>query len=373
LAHILTSLLGLCLLFLILRSMVRIALINRHYRDFFAETAGRTVHAVVSLRLRGKRGTRASHPVLLWLFTAYLLSLILVYFLWAMAAFVLLYWGTGAVISWRQAFLASGSALNTLGFATPTTIAGQWLAIPEGALGLGIVVFLFTFIPGYQAVIRSREDKTSWLYIRTGDQPEGVALLEWCQRAGIAHNMRDVWETWEDWFRMLGDTHSVLPMLTMSPSVQGNQSWVRAAAAVLDAAALAASSLDTEDTEPAKACVQTGARALLAIANALGQTCKSARQPITRPSRMWYEATRARLGSVGLPLRSAVDGEPRWREFLSFREQYEDALLFVASQTFAPLEGIEIGLVERGGTPDFMKCARPSQFQETGNGRRGPD
>jgi len=113
-AHVLISLLGLCLLFLILRSMIRIALINRHYRDFFAETAGRTVYAAVSLRLRGKRDARVSHPVLLWLFPAYLLLLILIYFLGAMAAFVFLYWGMGAVTSWPQAFLASGSALNTL-------------------------------------------------------------------------------------------------------------------------------------------------------------------------------------------------------------------------------------------------------------------
>ena len=342
--HLLVSLLGLWLLFLILRSMIRIALINRHYRDFFAETAGRAVYAAVSLRLRGKRGTTDSHPVLLWLFPAYLLLLILVYFVGAMAAFVCLYWGTGAVVSWRQAFLASGSALNTLGFATPTTIAGQWLAIPEGALGLGIVVFLFTFIPGYQAVIRAREDKTSWLYVRTGDQPDGVALLEWCQRAGIADNMREVWESWEDWFRMLGDTHSVLPMLTMSPSVQGNQSWVRAAAAVLDAAALAASSIDTEDTETAKVCVQTGTRAFLAVANALGRTCKSARQTTACPSREWYDAARAHLYSVGLPLRAAVDAEPQWREFLSLRGQYEGALLYVASQTFAPLEDVRTDL-----------------------------
>ena len=340
--HFLISILGLWLLFMILRSMIRIALINRHYQDFFAETAGRAVYAAVLLRLRGKRGTRAAHPVLLWLFPAYLLLLILVYFVGAMAAFVLLYWGTGAVMSWRQAFLASGSALNTLGFATPTTIAGQWLAIPEGALGLGIVVFLFTFIPGYQAVIRAREDKTSWLYVRTGDQPDGVALLAWCQRAEIVDDMSEMWEAWEDWFRTLGDTHSVLPMLSMSPSVQGNQSWVRAAAAVLDAAALTASCIDTEDTETAKACVRTGTRAFLAIANALGQTCNSTRQRMTCPSREWYEATRTHLYSVGLPMRSAVDAEPQWREFLSLRGQYEEALFFVANQTFAPLEGLQL-------------------------------
>ena len=77
--------------------------------------------------------------------------------------------------------------------------------------------------------------------------------------------MRDVWESWEDWFRMLGVTHSVLPMLSMWPSAQNNQSWVLAAAAVLDAATLAASSMNTEDAESARICVRTGTRALLAM------------------------------------------------------------------------------------------------------------
>src|SRR5580698_2430844 len=287
--HVLASIVGLWLLFLILRSMIRIALINRHYQDLFAEAAGHVVYTAVSLRLGHKRDTRDLHPVLLWFFPAYLLLLILGYFVGAMTAFVLLYWGIGAVSSWHQAFLASGSALNTLGFATPTTVVGQWLAIPEGALGLGIVVFLFTFIPGYQAVIRSREDKTSWLYVRTGERPTGVALLEWCHRAGITADMRDVWEAWEDWFRMLGDTHSVLPMLALSPSVQQNQSWVVAAAAVLDAATFAACSLVTKDAEAARICVRTGTRAFLAIAESLGRACPvSAQEACT--SREEYES-----------------------------------------------------------------------------------
>src|ERR1700723_82717 len=269
--HVLLTILGLWLLFVILRSMIRIALINRHYRDFFAEMTGRTVHKLVSLRLRGNRDTIALHSTLLWVFPAYLLCLILVYFVGAMTAFVMLYWGTGAVNTWEQSILASGSALNTLGFAVPTTTPGQWLAIREGALGLGIVVFLFTFTQGYQAVIRAREDKTSWLYVRVGDQPSGAGMLEWCQQTGFAANMRDVWEAWEEWFRMLGDTHSVLPMLSMSPSVQSSQSWVVAAAAVLDAGALAASSIETQDAEAARICVRTGTRALLAIADALGR------------------------------------------------------------------------------------------------------
>src|SRR5580700_8770864 len=334
--------LGLWLLFLILRSMIRVALMNRHYRDFCAELTSRAVYTAVALRLDRNRDAGALHRVLLWVFPAYILSLIFVYFVGAMTAFTFLYWGTHAVKSWHEAFLASGSALNTLGFATPTSIAGQWLAVPEGALGLGIVVFLFTFIPGYQAVIRSREDKTSWLYTRIGDRPTGVALLEWCQRAGIAGDMRDVWEGWEDWFRTLADTHSVLPMLTLSPSVQSGQSWVLAAAAVLDAAALAASSTGTKDAESAKICVRTGTRAFVAIADALGRACPN-QQGMACPPRERCGVTRPCLCSAGMPGRTEINGEVRAEEFYSLRRQYEEAVFFVARRTFASLDG---GLVD---------------------------
>jgi len=340
LTHVLISILGLALLFVILRSMIRIALMNRHYRDFFTVVTGRAVYKVVAIRLGRKLNAQDTHSVLLWLFPACILSLIIVYFVGAMTAFALLYWGTGAVSTWHQAFLASGSALNTLGFATPTDSIGQWIAIPEGALGLGIVVFLFTFIPSYQAVIRSREDRTSWLYVRTGNEPSGVTLLEWSQRAGIAGNMRDVWEAWEDWFRMLGDTHSVLPMLTMSPSVQSGQSWVSAAAAVLDAATLATWSIETNDTEAARVCVQTGTRALLAIADALGRTRSATEPGGTGLSREKYEVARARLCSSGIRLKLVADQETQWHEFQRMREQYADALFFVARRTFAPMAGI---------------------------------
>lgn len=344
--HVLISVLGLWLLFLILRSMIRIALMNRHYRDFFAESTGRVVYRAIALRVGRNRDGGALHRVLLWVFPAYILSLIIVYFVGAMIAFGFLYWGTHAVNTWHHAFLASGSALNTLGFATPASVAGQWLAVPEGALGLGIVVFLFTFIPGYQAVIRSREDKTSWLYTRIGDQPTGVALLEWCQRAGIEGDMRDVWEDWEDWFRMLADTHSVLPMLALSPSVQSGQSWVVAAAAVLDAAALAASSTETKDVESAKICIRTGSRALLAIAGALGRACPD-RQGMARPLREHCGAARAYLCSAGMPWRPGDNGEAQWEAFSSLRRQYEEAMFFVARRTFASLDGVLAETTER--------------------------
>jgi hypothetical protein len=325
--------------------MIRVALMNRHYKDFFAELTGRALYSAVALRLRGNRNPKSTHAVLLWFFPAYFLSLTIVYFVGAMTAFACLYWGMRSVRTWQQAFLASGSGLNTLGFATPVSSSGQWLSIPEGALGLGIVVFLFTFIPTYQAVIRLREDRTSWLYTRIGDQPTGLMFLEWCQRTGVARNMREVWESWENWFRTLADTHAVLPLLSISPSVQSGQSWVLAAAAVLDAAALAASTIQTKDEEAAKICIRTGTRALLAIADALGRASTSSCQ-VGLPSKESYDIARARLRAAGILLRQTEDREAQWQMFLSLRDSYEEALLFIARRTFIPTpqsgEGIQL-------------------------------
>jgi hypothetical protein len=145
---------------------------------------------------------------------------------------------------------------------------------------------------------------------------------------------------------MLADTHSVLPMLAMSPSVQSGQSWVSAAAAVLDAATLTTSAIQTNDTEAAKICAQTGTRALLAIADALGRSSSATELCGTGPSREKYEVARARLCSAGIRLRSVPDQDTQWQEFQRLREQYEDALFFVARRTFAPLNGILADVVE---------------------------
>jgi hypothetical protein len=134
--------------------------------------------------------------------------------------------------------------------------------------------------------------------------------------------------------------------LTLSSSVQMGQSWVLAAAAVLDAAALAASSPETKDAESARICVRTGTRAFVAIADALGRTCPK-QQKMALPLKERYVAVRACLCSAGMPQSSEVNGKIQAKEFLLLRTQYENSLSFVAGRTFASLDGILIETVER--------------------------
>jgi ABC-type multidrug transport system fused ATPase/permease subunit len=243
LVHIFVILAGLGILVSILKSMVRVALMNRHDMDIFAYLTGRAVHRIIGVRVRSSENYEDTQSTLNWFFGAYLLSLIAVYFIGAMIAFALLCWGAWAVPSWNQAFIAAGSGLTTLGFATPSAQVGQWLAIPEGALGLGIVVFLFTFIPGFQSAISSRDDRTAWLYARLADLTNQAELFAWFNQGGNTRDEAGIWEMWESWFRLLADSHLQSPMLCVVPSVQKGQSWVVAAAIVLDAAAFSISTI----------------------------------------------------------------------------------------------------------------------------------
>jgi hypothetical protein len=143
------SLIGLVMVFAFLRSIAQVALINRQGGDWLARRVGRVVYRTVARVAWRRRSYDRIQDALAWILPIYMLLLITTWFALVQVGFSLLIWSSQAEHSWLQAVIASGSALSTLGFLTSPDTSGQLLAIPEGAMGLGIVVFLFTFIPGY--------------------------------------------------------------------------------------------------------------------------------------------------------------------------------------------------------------------------------
>ena len=206
--------------------------------------------------------------VLAWVLPLYILLLIIVWFGLVEAGFSLLIWSCQAEHNLLQALIASGSALSTLGFLTPPDTAGRLLAILEGAMGLGIVVFYFTFIPGYQTTIKMRQDKVAWLYARAGPAVTNFILLEWFLLSG-SRDWDSSWEDWESWFRNLAETHALAPILAFVPTVHRSQSWLTAAAVALDFVSVYLSTLEAPSAPSATVCHRTGVEALRLIAGEL--------------------------------------------------------------------------------------------------------
>ena len=227
------ALIGLLLILAFLRSALQVAVVNRQRADRLSRCVGWFVYSALARRAAKRQSYADVQDVLSWVLPLYILLLIVVWFGIVQAGFSLLIWSSQAEHSLLQAVIASGSALSTLGFLTPPDTAGQLLAILEGAMGLGVVVFYFTFIPGYQTTIQLRQVKVAWLYARAGAVLTNFTLVEWFLLSGSS-DWNELWEDWESWFRDIAETHALAPILAFVPTVQRGQTWLAAAAVALD-------------------------------------------------------------------------------------------------------------------------------------------
>jgi hypothetical protein len=327
---------GVALLGCFLLSASRAALVNRHCGDWIAHGVGRFVCSTVSRLAAARRHCDAVQDALAWILPLYILSLIVTWFLLVQSGFSLILWSSHVEPGLLKAFLASGSALSTLGFLTPDGAAGQLLAILEGAMGLGVVVFFFTFIPGYQSAIQTRELRIAWLYARSGVNPSGLAVIEWLQRSGNSAAASDVWESWEDWFRLLAETVAIAPVLAIVPTLHRRQSWLTAAAVMLDAASFCLATLEGQALAAAIVSRTTGIEALNLIASklrsnrAFGQSAAS-----FRSTRAEFDASCARMAKLGAPIKA--DLNVAWEQYLALRREFESPLSELAAKLLVPM------------------------------------
>jgi hypothetical protein len=332
--RVVAAVIGLLLIFAFLRSAARVALVNRQSGDRLARRVGWVVHTALRRLAQKSERYEDVQDVLAWVLPLYVLLVVVAWFGLALAGFALLIWSTQAEHSLLKALIASGSQLSTLGFLTPQNTTGQGLAVLEGAFGLGVVVFYFTFIPGYQSAIQMRQVKVDWLYARAGDGLTNFALVEWFILSG-ANEWHGLWEEWESWFRNLSETHGLAPVLAFVPSVHRDQSWLAAAAVSLDSASFFLAAIEARGVPSANACRQTGIRALSLIAAEFADR-RAASQELgpRRLSRADFDAACDRFASLGAKVKAERD--VCWLRFVELRRKYEPFLQTLAKSLLVP-------------------------------------
>jgi hypothetical protein len=328
------ALIGLLLVLAFLRSAFRVAVVNRERGDWLARRVGWFVYTTLARRAVKRKSYSGIQDVLAWILPLYILLLIVVWFGLVQAGFSLLIWSSQAEHNPVQALIASGSALSTLGFLTPPEIAGQFLAILEGAMGLGIVVFYLTFIPGYQTTIQLRQVKVAWLYARAGPSLQNFTLVEWFLLSG-GGDWSELWEDWESWFRDLAESNALAPILAFVPTVHPGQTWLAAAAVVLDSASFYLSTLKAPGMPSATVCHRTGVDALRLIATELAGRRRWLDAPDERRfSRSDFDAACERFTSLGAEVKAERDA--CWFRFVELRGQYEGFISTLAKSLLVP-------------------------------------
>ncbi len=264
-----------------------------------------------------------------------LLTLIPVWYALVATGYACMFWAVG-VPTWLDAFRESGSSLLTLGFVPAEGLAQTMLAFTEALNGLILVAMLISYLPTIYSAFQRREELVTLLEVRAGSPPSAVELIERFHRIHGLERLTELWVRWEAWFADIEESHTSLAALIHFRSPIPRRHWVTAAGAVLDAAALSASTLDKPRDPQAELCLRAGYLALRAIADLLNFRYDPNPKPTDAISitRAEFDAAYDRLAGQGVPLKA--DRNQCWCDFAGWRVNYDDILLGLADVTMAP-------------------------------------
>ncbi len=252
--------------------------------------------------------------------------------------FACMFWAMGTM-PWADAFLLSGSSILTLGFATADTMPQTVLAFIEATTGLILVAMLISYLPTMYAAFSQREEAVSLLEVRAGSPPSAPELVWRLHGLGNLPSSLSFWDYWEHWFTQIDESHTSLAALVFFRSPQAHQSWVVAAGAVLDGAALFVSAVKRPENDPPTQAlvIRAGNIALRHIADMFQLPYNAdphyPDDPISVTQAEFNEAYDRLIGQ-GVPMQP--DREAAWRHFAGWRVNYDSVLVALARLTMAP-------------------------------------
>lgn len=341
LIRLLAFLLGAWLVARTLVSVVRTFVLPRSANDAITRTVFMVLRLLFGKVMAKRATTYEQRDRVMALYAPIgLLLLIPVWLTLVLIGYAGMFWALG-VQPGMQAVRLSGSSLLTLGFAPIEGAAQMVLAFSESTIGLILVALLIAYLPTMYAAFSQREAAVNMLEVRAGAPPSAVTMITRLHRIGRFDHLAELWERWEEWFVYVEETHTSLAALAFFRSPQPDRSWVTAAGAVLDAAALINAAVDIPHDARADLCIRAGYLALREIAHYFQLTIDELPEPgdPATPSRISitrqeFDEACAELAAENVPLKA--DREQAWRDFAGWRITYDKALLGLASLTMAP-------------------------------------
>jgi len=317
-----------------LGSAVRTVVLPRGVRARLAGAVFVVVRRLFRLRLGRDTSYERRDAVMAGYAPTSLLILVVVWLTITLAGYTAMFWALGAR-PMRAAFVDSGSSLFTLGFSRPGDLPSVATAFTEAGVGLTLLAMLITYLPSLYNAFSRRESAVALLEVRAGAPPFGATMLERYSRIGWLGGLSAIWDQWETWFVELEESHTSFAALSFFRSPQADHSWITAAGAVLDGAALADSTL-AEHHPDANLCLRAGYLTLRRIADYFGvpyDPDPAPDAPIT-VARDEYDAVYDRLAAAGLAVNP--DRDQAWRDFAGWRVNYDVVLVALCAIVMAP-------------------------------------
>jgi hypothetical protein len=326
---------GVVLVLVVVDSALRTFMLPRGVIVTLTRAVSISVRVLFDLRTRWARTYEARDRAMALYGPVSMFALVIAWILLVLLGFTMMFVAIEGV-SWKVAFIQSGSSLLTLGFERPIGFWAATLGFVEAALGLGLLALLIAYLPTIYGAFSRREVQVAHMAARAGTPPSAVDLVRRAHLIGRLDDLDDVWVEWQLWFAELQETHTSLPYLNWFRSPDPNRSWVTAAGAVLDAAALVNSTVDVPRQPMGALCIRSGFTALRSISRYFRipyPDDPAPDDPISIDRVEWEDACRA-LEAAGVPL--VADRDQAWRDFAGWRVNYDVPLVTLAGLLVAP-------------------------------------
>ena len=326
---------GLLLVLTALLSAVKTFVLPRAAPDPITRIVFRGLRRLFEAAMHPLRTFRERDAVMAFYAPLGLLALLPTWLLMILLGYAAMYWALGDG-TWYESVVISGSSLLTLGFAGAEGWLNTVLIFSEATIGLIMVAILIAYLPTIYAAFARREAAVSMLEVRAGSPPSAVELLLRFNRLHGLDGLGELWITWEVWFTELEESHTSLAALVFFRSPKADHSWVTAAGAVLDAAALTNALVDIPHNLRADLTIRAGYLALRSIADFFSIQYESRPQPGDAISihRDEFDEAVAQLQAGHVPLKADLD--QAWRDFTGWRVNYDKVLIALAHITMAP-------------------------------------
>lgn len=326
--------LGVAFVFSALFSAVRTFVVPRGVPDRLTRLVFGAMRHLFDLPLP-KRRADARERALAFFAPVTLLTLPIVWLSCLLVGYMAIYWALGAA-TWGAAFTISRLSLLYLGSDTQGLPAATVFAFSETVLSLLLAAILVSYLPTMYSAFSQREAAVTGLETRAGSPPSPIKMLTRYHKIQGMDHIGEVWATWQAWFEVVEESHTALQPLVFYRSPQPDRSWVTAAGAVLDTAALVSSALDRPRDPAAELCIRAGYLCLQRIARVFGIPYNAEPAP-TDPisvTRAEFDAVYDALARVHIPLKA--DRDQAWRDFAGWRVNYDVVLVALAVLTMAP-------------------------------------
>lgn len=335
-AEIVAFAVGVILVAVTLQSAVRSTILPRNVQNRLARWSAIGVRVVFRVRVGRSSTYERRDRIMAMLGPVALVMLLVTWLVVIMAGYTLMFLAT-TTTSVSRAIELSGSSVFTLGSAAPGELGGDLISYSEAGFGLLVVTLLITYLPSIYSSFSRREVGVSLLRVRAGNPPQATTMLVRYHRIEPEHyRLTELWQTWENWFVEVEESHTTFPLLVFFRSPLPDQSWITAAGTLLDAASIWVSSIDHPPDPDAQLCIRAGFQCLRRIAT----TFDIPNDPEPRPDepvsvdRSEWETALDELARAGLDVVS--DREVAWKAWQGWRVNYDTALLNLSRMVEAP-------------------------------------